>query len=216
MQAATDVTPAEARAIAKEAYIYGFPMVDNYRIQYDYFVNTRGPQYKAPWNQLINTPRVYTPADTAIQTPNSDTPYSFVGMDLRTEPLVLTVPVIEENRYFSIQLIDAYTFNFDYIGSRTTGNDGGVFVIAGPNWKGETPRNVTKVIRSATDLVFALYRTQLLSPGDIDNVKKVQAGYKAQTLSAFLRIPAPRRHPPLISSRRSHPSQGTRHSSTAF
>ena len=195
MQAATDVTPAEARAIAKEAYIYGFPMVDNYRIQYDYFVNTRGPQYKAPWNQLINTPRVYTPADTAIQTPNSDTPYSFVGMDLRTEPLVLTVPVIEENRYFSIQLIDAYTFNFDYIGSRTTGNDGGVFVIAGPNWKGETPRNVTKVIRSATDFVFALYRTQLLSPGDIDNVKKVQAGYKAQTLSAFLGIPAPKAAP---------------------
>ena len=195
MQATTDVTPAEARAIAKEAYIYGFPMVDNYRIQYDYFVSTRGPQYKAPWNQLINTPRVYTPADTAIQTPNSDTPYSFVGMDLRAEPLVLTVPVIKENRYFSIQLIDAYTFNFDYIGSRTTGNDGGVFVIAGPNWKGETPRNVTKVIRSATDFVFALYRTQLLSPGDIDNVKKLQAEYKAQTLSAFLGIPAPKAAP---------------------
>ena len=68
MQAITDVTLAEARAIAKEAYVYGFPMVDNYRIQCDYFVNSQGPQYKAPWNQLVNTPRVYTPADTAIQT----------------------------------------------------------------------------------------------------------------------------------------------------
>jgi len=190
-----DVTPAEARAIAKEAYIYGFPMVDNYRIQYDYFVNAKGSQYKATWNHLVNTPRVYTPADTAIQTPNSDTPYSFVGMDLRAEPLVLTVPVIEKNRYFSIQLIDAYTFNFAYIGSRATGNDGGVFVIAGPNWKGETPKGVTKVIRSETDFVFALYRTQLFNPSDIDNVKKVQAGYKAQTLSAFLGVPAPKAAP---------------------
>src|SRR3989337_4562410 len=102
----TNVTPAEARAIAKEAYIYGFPMVDNYRIQYAYFVDTKNPEYKAPWNTLVNIPRVYTPADTAIQTPNSDTPYSFVGMDLRAEPFVLTVPPIEQDRYFRIQLID--------------------------------------------------------------------------------------------------------------
>ena len=125
-------TPAEARAIAKEAYIYGFPLVDNYRIQYAYFVDTKNPEYKAPWNQIANIPRVYTPADTAIQRPNSDTPYSFIGMDLRAEPFVLTVPPIEKDRYFSIQLIDWYTFNFDYIGSRTTGNDGGSFLIAGP------------------------------------------------------------------------------------
>src|SRR5712672_3890870 len=115
---AADPTPAEARTIAKEAYIYGFPLVDNYRIQYGYFVDTQNPEFKAPWNQIVNIPRVYTPADTAIQTPNSDTPYSFVGMDLRAEPMVLTVPPIEKERYFTVQLIDAYTFNFDYIGSR--------------------------------------------------------------------------------------------------
>jgi hypothetical protein len=188
---AQDVTPAEARSIAKEAYIYGFPMVDNYRIQHSYFVDTKNPEYKAPWNTLYNTARVYTPADTAIQTPNSDTPYSFIGLDLRAEPFVLTVPVIEKDRYFSIQLIDAYTFNFGYIGSRTTGNDGGSFLIAGPGWKGETPKGVTKVIRSETEFVFALYRTQLFSPDDLDNVKKIQAGYKAQPLSAFLDQPAP-------------------------
>ena len=185
------VTPAEARAIAKEAYIYGFPLVDSYRIQYSYFVDRQNPEYKASWNQIVNTPRVYTPADTAIQTPNSDTPYSFVGMDLRAEPVVVTVPLVEKERYFSIQLIDAYTFNFDYIGSRATGNDGGSFLIAGPNWKGETPKAVTKVIRSETEFVFALYRTQLFNPGDLDNVKKVQAGYKAKTLSAFLGTAAP-------------------------
>jgi hypothetical protein len=188
---AQDVTAAEARAIAKEAYVYGFPMVDNYRIQYAYFEDSKSPEYKGPWNQIVNVPRVYTPADTAVQTPNSDTPYSFVGADLRAEPIVLTVPPIEKGRYFSIQLIDWYTFNFDYIGSRTTGNDGGSFLIAGPGWNGETPEGVKKVFRSETEFVFALYRTQLFSPDDLDNVKKVQAGYKAEPLSAFLGQPAP-------------------------
>ncbi len=193
--AQTGVSPEEARAIAKEAYIYGFPMVDNYRIEHAYFVDTKNPEFKGPWNHLVNIPRVYTPADTAIQTPNSDTPYSMIGMDLRAEPMVLTVPPIEKDRYFSIQLIDAYTFNFDYIGSRATGNDGGSFVIAGPGWKGEMPNGVKKVIRSETELLIAAYRTQLFNPGDLDNVKKIQAGYKAEPLSAFVGQPAPKAAP---------------------
>ena len=72
-------------------------------------MDRQNPEFKAPWNQIHNTPRVCTPDDKAIQTPNSDTPYSFVGMDLRTEPIVLSVPPIEKERYYSIQLIDAYT-----------------------------------------------------------------------------------------------------------
>jgi hypothetical protein len=148
------VTPEQARAIAKEAYVYGFPMVDSHRIQYSYFVDEKNPEYKGDWNQVHNTARVSTPADTAIQTPNSDTPYSFLGADLRAEPLVLTVPPIEDGRYFSLQFIDAYTYNFAYV-------------------------------------VFVLYRTQLFSPDDLPNVTKIQAGYQAQPLSAFLNQPAP-------------------------
>jgi hypothetical protein len=188
---AQDVTAAEAREIAKEAYVYGFPMVDNYRIQYAYFEDSKSPEYKGPWNTLVNIPRVYTPADTAIQSPNSDTPYSFAGLDLRAEPFVLTVPPIEKDRYFSVQLIDWYTLNFDYVGSRATGNDGGSFLVAGPGWKGETPKGVAKVFRSETEFVFPVYRTQLFNPADLDNVKKVQAGYKIEPLSAFLGQPAP-------------------------
>jgi hypothetical protein len=169
--------------------------VDGYRIEHTYFVDRADPEFKAPWNQIKNIPRVFTPADTAIQTPNSDTPYSFAGLDLRAEPIVLTVPPIEKGRYFSVQLIDAYTFNFAYLGSRATGNDGGSFLIAGPAWKGETPKGVTKVIRSETELILAVYRTQLFNPGDLDNVKKVQAGYKVQTLSAFLGTAAPKAAP---------------------
>jgi hypothetical protein len=170
-------------------------MVDSYRILNAYFVNRENPEYKAPWNQILNIPRVYTPDDKAVQTPNSDTPYSMVGMDLRAEPIVLTVPAIEKERYYSIQLIDAYTFNFDYIGSRATGNEAGSFVIAGPTWKGETPKGVKKVLRSETEFVLGFYRTQLFNPADLDNVKEVQAGYKAQTLSAFLGTAAPKAAP---------------------
>ena len=189
------LSPKEAKAIAKEAYIYGFSVVDNYRVQHAYFVDRDNPEFKAPWNQIRNEPRVYTPEDVAIQTPNSDTPYSFIGMDLRAEPIVLTMPIIEKSRYFSVQLVDAYTHNFAYIGSRATGNDGGNFLLAGPGWKGEKPDGIKAVIQSETELAFAVYRTQLFNPDDIDNVKQVQAGYKVQTLSQFLGKPAPKAAP---------------------
>lgn len=188
---AADVTPDEARAIAKEAAVYGFPVIDSYRVNYEYFFKPGTPEYKGAPNTLINVPRVYTPADTAIQTPNSDTPYSFLGADLRTEPLVLTVPEIEKDRYYSIQLIDAYTFNFAYIGSRTTGNGAGSFLLAGPNWKGEKPLGIKAVIQSETELNILIYRTQLFDPADIDNVKKIQSEYRVQPLSQFLGQTAP-------------------------
>jgi hypothetical protein len=183
-------TASDAREIARDAYIYGFPIVDNYRILYSYFVDADGPEYKAPWNTLFNNARVYTPDDTAIQTPNSDTPYSYVGADLRAEPLVFTVPPIAGDRYYSLQFIDLYTLNFAYVGSRTTGNGGGAYLLAGPSWDGDFPGGIDQVIRCETDLAFVLYRTQLYNPGDIENVKQIQAGYQVQTLSAFLEEPA--------------------------
>jgi hypothetical protein len=185
------LTAAAARAIAKDAYVYGFPIVDNYRILYSYFVDTDGSQYRAPWNALYNEARVYTPADTAIQTPNSDTPYSYLGADLRAEPLVFSVPKIEENRYYSLQFIDLYTYNFAYVGSRATGNGGGNYLLAGPGWQGEKPDGIADVFPCDTELAFVLYRTQLFNPGDIDNVRKIQAEYRVQTLSAFLGETAP-------------------------
>ena len=189
--AAKAVTPEEARAIAKEAYIYGYPMVDNLRVQYAYFTDKADPEYKAPYNTLFNIPRVFTPDDKAIQTPNSDTPYSWIGLDLRAEPIVFTVPAIPKERYWSLQLIDLYTHNFDYLGTRTTGNDGGSYMIAGPSWKGETPKGITKVIHCETGVASAQFRTQLFNPDDLENVKKIQAQYLAQPLSAFLGEPPP-------------------------
>src|SRR5439155_908294 len=79
--------------------------------------------------------------------------------------------------------------------ARAIGKEGGSYMVAGPNWKGETPKGVKKVFHSETEFVFAVYRTQLFKPDDLDNVKKVQAGYKAQTLSAFLGQPTPKAAP---------------------
>ena len=194
---AQTMMPAEARAIAKDAYVYGFPLVDNYRIQYSYFVDRNSPDFKAPWNTLNNVARVFTPDDRAIQTPNSDTPYSQLGADLRAEPLVISVPEVEAGRYYSLQFVDMYTFNFAYVGSRVTGNGAKHFLLAGPRWNGEKPDGIKAIIRSETDFNFVLYRTQLFNPADIENVKKVQAGFKVQPLSQFLGTAAPVGPPPV-------------------
>jgi len=177
-------TPAELRELIKEAYIYGFPMVDSYRVQYSYFVDVAHPEYKGAWNEVHNVARVFTPQDKAIQTPNSDTPYSFLGADLRVEPLVISVPAIRD-RYYSLQFIDMYTHNFAYVGSRATGNDAGNYLLVGPRWQGEVPEGITSVIRSETDLAFVLYRTQLFGGDDLEKVKKIQAQYKVRPLSRF-------------------------------
>lgn len=184
------LSPEEARAIAKEAYIYGFPMVDNYRILHSYFIDTSHPEYKGPSNEILNTARVYTPEDKAVQTPNSDTPYSFVGADLRVEPLVLTMPAADKGRYYSAQFIDLYTHNIAYVGSRATGNQGGTFLLAGPGWKGEKPEGVDALIPCETAWALVVYRTQLFNdPKDIENVETIQRGYKVRTLSQFLGQP---------------------------
>lgn len=195
--AGTDMTGINDRPIVKEAYIYGYPMVDNYRVMYSYFVDQSNPEYKGGWNEVHNTARVYTPEDKTIQTPNSDTPYSMVGADLRTEPLVITLPSVEQNRYYSVQCVDLYTHNFAYLGSRTTGNNGGHFLLAGPSWKGKAPSGITSVIQSETELCLLVYRTQLFGAEDLENVKKIQAGYKIQPLSAFLNKKSPRLASPI-------------------
>ncbi|PWK61961.1 DUF1254 domain-containing protein [Aminobacter sp. AP02] len=176
----------EAKDIAEEGFIYGLPIVMNYAIMYEYAVDQNSGQFKAPFNQLKNEPNVYTYKDTAIVTPNSDTPYSFVWLDLRAEPLVLSVPAIDPKRYYSVMLCDGNTYNYGYIGTRATGGEAGDYMVVGPDWKGETPAGIKQVFRSSTQFSLAGYRTQLFGPDDLDNVKNVQAGYKVQMLSAYL------------------------------
>ena len=116
---------AETKAIAEEGFIYGLPLVMNYAVMNEFAVDTKSSQFKAPFNEIKNEHRVATYEDTAVITPNSDTPYSMLWSDLRAEPLVVSVPAVPKKRYYSVQLIDGNTYNFGYIGSRATGTDAG-------------------------------------------------------------------------------------------
>jgi hypothetical protein len=180
------LTPDQAKAIAKEAYIYGFPMVVNYKTMYMYVVDKNSPEYKGGFNHLACMARVYTPADKAVVTPNSDTPYCMFWGDMHTEPLVLTIPEIEKERFYEVQLIDLFTHNFAYVSTVATGNKPGKYLITGPGWKGEKPEGITEVIPCETQFVFAIIRTQLFNPDDLENVKTIQDGYRFEPLSAFM------------------------------
>src|ERR1700723_4195071 len=164
----------KAKDIAEAGFIYGLPIVMNYAVMYEYAVDRNSGQFKAPFNQIKNEPDVFTYKDTAVPTPNSDTPYSFVWMDLRAEPVVLSVPGVDPKRYYSVMLCDGNTYNYGYIGSRATGSETGDYMVVGPDWKGATPAGIKKVFRSSTQFSLAIYRTQLYNPDDLGNVKKVR------------------------------------------
>jgi hypothetical protein len=182
---------AETKAIAEEGFIYGLPIVMNYAMMYEFVVDRDSGQWKAPFNQIFNEARVFTDKDTTVVTPNSDTPYSMLWMDLRTEPMVISVPAVAKKRYYSVQLVDGNTFNYGYIGSRATGNKAGDYLVVGPGWKGNTPKGIKQVLRSSSQFSLAIFRTQLFKPEDMPNVIKVQSGYKARPLSTYLKQPAP-------------------------
>jgi hypothetical protein len=179
----------KAKDIAEAGFIYGLPIVMNYGVMYEYVIDRNSGQFKAPFNEIKNEPNVFTYKDTAIVTPNSDTPYSMLWLDVRAEPIVLSVPAIDPKRYYSVMLCDGNTYNYGYIGSRATGSEAGDYMVAGPDWKGATPAGIKKVFQSSTQFSLVVYRTQLFNPDDLDGVKKVQAGYKSQPLSAYLKQP---------------------------
>ena len=187
----------ETKAIAEEGLIYGLPLVMYYTSAYELFVDPTSSQYKAPIGTLTNEARVFTYKDTAVITPNSDTPYSLMEADLRAEPVVISVPAVPKPRYYSVQLTDANTFNYGYMGSRSTGTEAGDYLVVGPDWKGETPAQIKQVFYSSTPFTAIIFRTQLFDASDMTNVVKIQAGYKVQPLSTYLKQ-APPPAPPAI------------------
>ena len=185
------LTPAEAKEIAKEAYVYGFPLVVNYKTLYMYVIDENSPEYKGPFNELACIARLFTPEDKAVVTPNSDTPYCMFWVDIRNEPCVFSLPEMEPERFYHFQLIDVYTHNYAYMGTMTTGNMAGKYMIAGPNWKGKTPEGIDQVISCETGVFFVIVRTQMMDANDLENVKRIQGEYKLEMLSSFLGKEAP-------------------------
>ncbi|MBS7788441.1 DUF1254 domain-containing protein [Roseococcus sp. SDR] len=176
---------------AEQAFIFGLPLVMNYTVMYEFAINRNSGQFKAPFNTMWNDAQVFTWRDTAIPTPNSDTPYSMSWLDLRAEPVVISVPDVPAGRYFSVQVCDGNTYNVGYIGSRTTGQGAGSWMVVGPGWQGTMPAGIKGVIRSTTQFALTIFRTQLFGVSDMPNVVAVQRGYRTEPLSTFTRTAAP-------------------------
>jgi hypothetical protein len=184
--AAQTLTAAQARAIARDAYVFAYPLVLNYRTMYMQAIKGDGQFGK--WLHL----GLSSPADTDIVTPNNDTPYSYAWVDLRAEPWVLTMPKIEPTRFYTCQWDDYWGYVLDNPGSVVDGNDGHSYLIASPSWKGATPPGISRVIRGESDLLGTLTRTELVGgDADLPRVKQIQQSYKLQPLSRFLGQAAP-------------------------
>ncbi|HLY11292.1 MAG TPA: DUF1254 domain-containing protein [Planctomycetota bacterium] len=181
----------ETRRTATDAFLYGYPIVRSYGILMAHAGDPKNPEFQAPWNELRHRARLATPDDPGPATPALDTVSSWLGIDLRSEPLLLTLPVLEKNRTYWIQLIDLVKNTPIWLSSRTAGNGGGVFLLAKPGWAGEKPPGIRSVVSIETDLALAVFRIQLFGPDDLDAVQKIQAGITIQRLSSFLKHPAP-------------------------
>lgn len=189
------VSPEQARAIAKEAYIYAYAPMESYQTWRKQAVDDKAPEYIGGFNKFRHYSQPFTPDNKDIVTPNNDTPYSWAWLDLRAEPMVVSVPAVPEDRYYVMQWIDLFTQNFAYIGVRSTGFGAGNYMIAGPKWHGAKPKGIKEIFHAETDIVGTLTRTSLNGPDDVEKLKALQAQYKLQSLSGFLGRPTPRPAP---------------------
>jgi hypothetical protein len=180
---ASATSPAETETIASDAYIYGYAMLYNYKTLFQQTADSSFPGYIGGFGRFRHYSRGYTPADADIVSPSNDTPYSWAWLDLRAEPWVVSVPAIP--RYYVLQWFDLYTHNFAYLGSRATGSGAGNYLFAGPNWKGEVPKGITKVIRTETDFIGTLTRTSWTGPEETEALKAIQSQYRLMPLSEF-------------------------------
>jgi hypothetical protein len=183
--AAITAASEEAQGIARDAFIYAYPMLFNYKTLYQQTQDKESRAYIGGFAKFHNDSRPYGPENKEIVTPDNDTPYSWAWLDLRREPWVLSVPIIPDDRYYVFQWIDLFTYDFACVGSRTTGNGAGHYMFAGPGWDGQTPPGIDKVFKSETDLIATLGRTALDGPSDARHVIAIQDPYKLTPLSAF-------------------------------
>ena len=161
LSSAQSVSPTEARAVAKDAYIYAYAMLESYQTWRSQAVDANSNGYVGGFNVFRHYSEPFTPENRDIVTPNNDTPYSWAWLDLRAEPMVVSVPAVPKDRYYVMQWIDLFTYNFAYIGVRSTGFDAGSYMIAGPKWNGPKPAGINQVFKAETEIVGTLTRTSL-------------------------------------------------------
>ncbi|CAG8872517.1 DUF1254 domain-containing protein [Pseudomonas fluorescens] len=176
----------DLRQIAKEAWIYAYPMLMHYQTMEKQALNPAAPEYVGGFNRFRHYSELFTPNNRDIVTPNNDTPYSWAWLDLRSEPQVLSVPAVDDERYYVLQLVDQYTHNFAYVGVLSTGREAGNYLIVGPGWQGPTPDGVKAVLRSETEIVMVLGRTGLKNAEDLPAVRALQQQYGLRSLHEYI------------------------------
>ncbi|MGJ7517614.1 DUF1254 domain-containing protein [Pseudomonas baetica] len=182
---------ADLRAIAQEAWMYAYPMLMHYQTLEKQVLHPAAPEYVGGFNRFRHYSQLYTPSNREIVTPNNDTPYSWAWLDLRSEPQILSVPAVDDDRYYVHQLVDQYTHNFAYVGVLSTGREAGDYLIAGPDWQGPVPAGIKAVLRSETEIVMILGRTGLKDVDDLAAVRALQQQYRLRALHEYVGGPAP-------------------------
>ena len=186
---ADTVNPEEARSIAKDAYIFAYPVALQYHTLYIQAVDAKAKEYVGGFGKYRHY-GMSTPDTKDIVTPNNDTPYSWAQLDLRAEPWVLTLPKTD-GRYITTEWMDMWHLVLDNPGTVRDGDGGGNYLLVSPHWEGKTPAGVKRVIRGKSDFIGTLTRTGVSGPEDVPNLEKTQQGIKLQPLSAYLGEPAP-------------------------
>ncbi|MFH2132681.1 MAG: DUF1254 domain-containing protein [bacterium] len=186
---------SEITRTAEEAYIFAYPILENYRTM-DRVTGLNTPaEMRRAFNTLRHTDKLLGPDFKNIVAPNNDTLYSSSWLDLKQGPLVLSVPEIPDRRYYVFQLVNLYNHNFGYIGARTTGYEPGNYLITGYDWQGTVPEGIRQVFPSESRFAFLLGRTLVDGPGDLEKVRAIQKGYRLQSLDQYLGHP-PAPQPP--------------------
>jgi hypothetical protein len=155
---------------ATAAYVYGFAPV-----------SIAQTTQRFPENSLISIAALTTPESKTVVLPNHDTAYTVARLQLSQGPRVLNVPDTH-GRYYVIQLLDAYSNTFAYVGRRTTGTKAGAYVIVPPGYKGSLPAGV-KRIQSPTNLIWVLGRTLVQDQADMAAVSDLIADYRITSLA---------------------------------
>lgn len=166
----------EMKRLAQDVYVYAYPLV-----LMD--VSKQVMTAKQPINRFLHSRSFPDHTFTDVVSPNADTLYSTAWLDLSQEPIVLSVPPMGK-RYYLMPMLDGWTNVFASPGTRTTGNGPGNFAIVGPKWNGTLPKGV-KEIRSPTEMVWIIGRTQVNGKADFAAVAKLQDQYKLTPLSAW-------------------------------